>query len=154
MTDGGPRPEDVELGNRLRLTVGRLSRRLRRAEVGTPHPLQRAVLEDLARYGSLRQSDLVDLEEVADPTMSRVVTSLLTAGLVDRIADGEDARCRRVSLTPAGLALLRQVVARDADVLRPRLARLSPDARASVVAALPLLEAMSRDEPSVAAERR
>lgn len=78
--------------------------------------------------------------------MSRVIKSLTTAGLVRRVADGADARCRHVSLTPEGLDLLRRASASDTDVLLKRLFRLEPEARAVIMAALPLLEAMSRDD--------
>lgn len=135
-------PADVELADRLRLCVGRLVRRVRRAEPGAPPPLRRAVLEDLARHGGLVQSELARIEGVADSTMSRVVKSLLRDELAEQAVDASDARCRRVHLTERGRRFLRGAAAHDTDVLRSRLRRLSPDALATVVAALPLLEAM------------
>ncbi|WP_160573517.1 MarR family winged helix-turn-helix transcriptional regulator [Actinomadura physcomitrii] len=144
--DPAPSEDDLALATDLRLAVDRLSRRLR--QVGGHHipPLQRATLTTLARHGPLRQGQLARAEGVALPTMSRTVDALIRQGFATREIEVDDARARRVSLTPEGKASLAAAAACDVEVLRERLARLAPCMRRAITAAVPALEAMATDD--------
>ena len=116
---------DAELATRLRLAVGRLHRRI-----------------PLGQHGPLRSGELAQREAVSPPTMTRVLASLAERGLVGRAVDPVDARSVRVSLSPAGAVALSRVRSERAALLGARLARLSPEQRQAIEAALPALEAL------------
>jgi DNA-binding MarR family transcriptional regulator len=91
-------------------------------------------------------TELAAAEALAQPTITTLVGRLERDGLVRREADPADARAVRVHLTDAGLARLAEMkIAREA-VLEARLAGLTPDERAALLAALPLLDALTEGE--------
>jgi len=134
-------PVDSELATRLRLAVGRLNRRIRLATNDIP-PLQLSTLSTLEQHGPLRSGELAQRESVSAPTMTRVLASLTERGLVDRAADPGDARSVRVSLSVGGAQALVRIRSERAALLGVRLAKLRPEHRAALEAALPALEAL------------
>ncbi len=64
---------------------------------GHPH-----TLFHLHRQPGLTQRELAELLHVAPPTLSVSIRRMEAAGLVERRADPNDARCQRLYLTPAG----------------------------------------------------
>ena len=62
----------------------------------------------------LRVTELHDDVLITQPGMSRLISRLVDRGLVQRREDGDDARARRICLTPEGLALQRRVGAAHA----------------------------------------
>jgi DNA-binding MarR family transcriptional regulator len=97
--------------------------------------------------GPLRLSELARREGVSVPTMSRVLTALDEQGLVVRMPDPQDARGVLVRLSEAGEQRLAQVRSHRTALVARRLERLDAAQRASLVAALPALEALLIDEP-------
>ena len=74
---------DPELVSRLRFALARSARRLRQ-EAGTGlSPSLTAALATVERCGPLTPSELADLERVARPTITRVLTRLEEAGLME-----------------------------------------------------------------------
>jgi DNA-binding MarR family transcriptional regulator len=140
-----PHPVDTELATRLRLAVGRLNRRIRLATNDIP-PLQFSALATLDKHGPLRSGELAQREAVTAPTMTRVLTALAERGLVTRESDPTDARSVRVSLSPAGIEALSRIRSERTALLGARLARLSDEQRAALVAGLPALEALVEDD--------
>ena len=138
-------PVDTELATRLRLAVGRLNRRIRLATNDIP-PLQFSALATLDKYGPLRSGELAQREAVTAPTMTRVLAALAERGLVTREADPTDARSVRVSLSPAGIEALSRIRSERTALLGARLARLTDEQRAALVAGLPALEALVADD--------
>jgi DNA-binding MarR family transcriptional regulator len=136
-----PHPVDTELATRLRLAVGRLNRRIRLATNDIP-PLQFSALATLDKHGPLRSGELAQREAVTAPTMTRVLAALAERGLVTRESDPTDARSVRVSLSPAGIEALTRIRSERTALLGARLARLSDEQRAALVAGLPALEAL------------
>lgn len=132
---------DSELATRLRLAVGRLARRIRLATNDIP-PLQLSALATLDKLGPLRSGELAQREAVTAPTMTRVLSALADRGLVMREADPTDARSVRVSLSPAGVDTLARIRSERTALLGARIARLSEEQRAALIAALPALEAL------------
>jgi len=134
--------DDLRLAAELRITTGRLARRLRRVGNQDVPPLQYSVLATLARSGPATLADLATREGVAMSTMSRVVSALVQRDLVLRQADGADARRIRLTCSAEGLRLMRQV-ARDSDrALSHLLRRLPAEDRERLTAAIPILELM------------
>ena len=92
----------AELATRLRLAVGRLSRRVRIDGGESVPPLQLSALVTVEQHGPLRLSELARREAVTAPTMSRVLTALDEQGLVVRSPDPQDARGVLITLSPEG----------------------------------------------------
>jgi DNA-binding MarR family transcriptional regulator len=140
-----PPDVDSELATRLRLAVGRLARRIRLANNDIP-PLQLSALATLDKHGPLRSGELAAREAVTAPTMTRVLSALADRGLITRETDPTDARSVRVSLAPAGVAALTRIRTERTALLVARVARLSPEQRTALVAALPALEALVEED--------
>lgn len=136
---------EADLVTRLRSVVGRLHRRLRLVTDDLP-PLQFSVLATLERHGTLRSGELAQREAVTAPTMTRVLATLAERGLVSRAPDPGDARSVKVSISPDGIAAVARVRSERSALLGARLARLDPEQRAVLAAALPMLEKLAGDE--------
>jgi DNA-binding MarR family transcriptional regulator len=138
--------EQTELAARLRLVVGRLHRRIRIDGRESIPPLQLSALATVEQHGPLRLSELARREAVTAPTMSRVLTALDEQGLVIRTPDPNDARGVRIVLSEEGAARLAEVRSHRTALVARRLARLDDAQRATLVAALPALEALLVDD--------
>lgn len=92
----------VQLAADLRLTVGRLNRKLRIRAASGLTPSQSSILANLGAAGPLHLTELARREAVTAPSASRVVERLVELGLVERTADSEDARRHILTLTPDG----------------------------------------------------
>lgn len=136
--------EELDTAARLRVAIGRLSRRLRRAASDVPlTATEIAVLSTTARMGPVGLGRLA-AEEAMNPTMlSRVVRTLEGAGLLRREGDPEDRRAAKVDLTAEGHRLVDRVRHERADALARALDRLGEADRAVLTGALPVLEALA-----------
>ena len=139
---GPPDLDDPMLPARLRLAIGRLNRRIRVDSAAVLPPLQTSVLVTLEEHEPLRLSELARREAVTPPTMSRVLAALDDAGLLVRTPDPQDARSALVELSSAGRAMIEQLRTERTAVLAERLARLAPEHREALAAAVPALEAL------------
>jgi DNA-binding MarR family transcriptional regulator len=140
--DTGAASEDAAA--RLRAVVGRLGRQLRPTQAGAGlTPTQISVLFMLARRGPLRLAELAELEGLNPTMLSRVVAALADAGLLRRATDPADRRAAVVDATPAGRRLREKIHRERNAVLSDRLEALSPAERASLLSALPALEALA-----------
>lgn len=135
-------PDDTT--SRLYLAVGRLNRALRRdaREAVISHGGLSA-LATLIQDGPLRAGALAEVEGVTAPAMTRVVSSLEALGYVVRRPDPADGRASVVAATEEGEALVLHGRAARLRALEERLARLDPDARAAVAAAIEALEELT-----------
>ncbi len=133
----------------LRTAVMRLARRLRQERDDQLTPSQLAVLGDLVQNGPTTPGDLAAMEHVRPPTMSRIVAGLEEGGWVSRTPHPQDGRQCLIDLTPQATAWIgtyRQ--ARDV-WLQQRMAELTEAERATVWAAVPLLDRIAGPgEPS------
>ena len=75
--------------------------------------------------------------------MSRVIDSLADLGLIERVTDPLDGRARLVQLSPEGGALLTDLRRRNTEALRTAIADLDDAERATVTAAIPVLQHLS-----------
>ncbi|MEJ0047229.1 MAG: MarR family transcriptional regulator [Rhodospirillales bacterium] len=126
-----------EVAERLHSCAVRLLRRARVADrEATVGPAQLSVLSVLYFSGALPINRLAELEQVAQPTMSRLVTSLMAAGAVTRRASADDRRVQLVEITPAGRAIFELARARRLEIIRAVVAKLDPAALHALMPAL------------------
>lgn len=132
--------ENAELAGRLRLSVTRLARQLRQTADSDLSPTQASVLATVSAAGPVALGELAELERVASPTITKVVSLLHEKGLIEKVTDPADRRFVRVSLTAEGEALLERTRARKTAWLARQLHDLSPDELARLAAATDVLE--------------
>ncbi|MGX7825573.1 MarR family winged helix-turn-helix transcriptional regulator [Actinokineospora sp. 24-640] len=133
---------ESDVSARLYLAIGRLSRSLRRSgSAGLGHGSVSA-LSTLVTAGQLRLGDLAVREGVAAPTMSRVVAGLVEAGYVLREPDPADRRAWLVRATDEGERIVSGVRSIRVQELGRRLARLTEAEKATLLAAIPVLETL------------
>jgi DNA-binding MarR family transcriptional regulator len=128
---------------RLRVALARLSRRLRRHEIAGLTPTQLAALATVGSSGPMRLGDLAAAEGIAPSTLTRLVTALEEAGYVRRCADPSDARASMLAITPLGQEVLERIRSESTLVLAASLKLLTPEQRAALAAALPVLEQLA-----------
>jgi DNA-binding MarR family transcriptional regulator len=133
-------PTDEELADGLRLTIGRLARRLRQQSLGNMTPSQRSVLASLDRSGPLRIGELARVENISPPSLSGIVGRLEDRGLVTRSTDPSDARSTIVEVTHEATAALEQARQERTAFLIQAIERLDDAQRAALVDALPVLD--------------
>ncbi len=136
---------DAGLASTLRVSVMRLSRRLRneRDPRDDLSASQLAVLGTLWRQGPLTIGDLAAAEKVQPPSMTRTVTCLCDKGLLSRGAHDTDKRLVVVSLTEAAAAVIAESRRRKEAWLDQRLRELSAAERQVLRDAAPILERLS-----------
>jgi DNA-binding MarR family transcriptional regulator len=129
-------PTTVDLANRLRPTLLKLARELRR-EI---HSLgvtggQVGLLVTIRQNPEIGVRELAALERMSAPGMSKYVARLEQAGLITRTR-GEDRRRVALALTPQGDRVLRSVKERRTAWLASRLKRLDADELARIEEAI------------------
>ena len=136
---------DAGLATALRVSLARLTRRLRRqAAAHSLTPTQFATLAAVERHSGITPGELAELEKVQPPSMTRVIAALEERGLVARSPHPTDRRQVTVSVTEAAEKLLKEERRRKEAWLTQRLKELSPEERAILRQAAPLLEKLSR----------
>jgi DNA-binding MarR family transcriptional regulator len=145
-----PNISDAGLATSLRISVSRLARRLR-SERRVPGPAgdrlsdtQLAALTALERHGPMTPGELAGHEKVQPPSMTRVIATLVEAGLVMRAPHPTDRRQVLLTVTDGGRDLVRSARRRRDAWLAKRLADLSVTERATLRAAAEILERISQ----------
>jgi DNA-binding MarR family transcriptional regulator len=129
------------LADRLRVSVGRLARRLRQQSAEDDLTLSQAsVLATLERHGPLAMSEVAAHERISKPSATGIVGRLVDKGLVERAPDPDDARSSIVTITPEGLRLLNRRRRQRTEYLARRIDALDAGDRAVLERAVPLLE--------------
>lgn len=136
---------DAGLASALRISITRLARRLRsqRAD-STLSGTQLAALAALEAHGTMTPRALAEYEKVQPPSMTRVIAGLEERGLVSRSPHPTDRRQVVLVPTDQGRALLKEDRRRREAWLSRRLRELTPDERATLRAAAPILEKLSQ----------
>jgi DNA-binding MarR family transcriptional regulator len=139
---------DSGLASELRISVMRLRRRL----VTERHPdnelslSQMAVLGQLMRNGEQTVGDLAAAEGVQPPSMTRTVKTLEAGGYVARRKHETDGRQVVISIKDSGLAVVRADRARRDAWLSRRLGDLTPEQRAIIRQAAPIIDSLTRKD--------
>lgn len=141
MPDSSSHPR---LGPELRITIGRLARRIRSQRAREDlSDSQMSVLFVLDINGALTLGALSEHERVTPPSMNRTVNGLEAAGLLARSASPDDGRKVMIEATAAGLALVADVRRRRDAWFAQRLEALTPEQRALLIAAEPVLRELA-----------
>ncbi|GII85699.1 MarR family transcriptional regulator [Sphaerisporangium siamense] len=106
-----------------------------------------AALGTLERSGPCRLTELAAREGVTQPAMTQLVSRLQESGLVARAGDPEDRRVVQVHITDAGRAALAERRGTRAGMLAELMDRLGEDDRASLLAAVPAIDRLTRLVP-------
>ena len=136
---------DTGLAAALRLSVARLSRRLR-SERDPDNELsvgQLSVLGVLAREGELSIGELASHERVQPPSVTRTVNCLEDAGYVVRGPHATDGRQVVIALSEKGSTTLAADRRRRDAWLAQRLRELTPEERSVLRKAAPILERLA-----------
>jgi len=136
---------DAGLASALRVSLARLNRRLRRqAAAHSLTPTQFATLAAVERHDGISPGELAELEKVQPPSMTRVIAGLEERGLVTRNPHPSDRRQVTVTVTEAARQLLKEERARKEAWLTRQLKELTPEERAILRQAAPILEKLSK----------
>lgn len=107
---------------------------------------QLTVLRVLSDGDPRRITELADIEQVTQPSMTVLLTRMERLGWVARQRDDTDRRGVRVRITDHGRTRLARASAVYAEALAGRLRRLEPNERAALAAAVPALDAVLAGE--------
>jgi DNA-binding MarR family transcriptional regulator len=140
---------DAGLATALRISVSRLARRLRaeRMALGLQPDLsdtQLGALATLVNHGPMTPGELAEHEKVQPPSMTRVIAVLDERSLVMRAPHSTDRRQVVLTVTDGGRDLVYQARRLREAWLARRLRELSPQERATLRAAAPILEKLSQ----------
>jgi DNA-binding MarR family transcriptional regulator len=147
---------DAGLATALRISVSRLARRLRaqRAASGSGSgsdmaeamlsETQLAALSALEAHTAMTPGELAEHEKVQPPSMTRVIAVLEGRDLVLRSPHPTDRRQVILTVTEEGRAVVQRVRCRKDAWLARRLAELTAAERATLRAAVPILEKLSQ----------
>ena len=144
-----PTRTDSALATALRISVSRLARRLRVERTGGLagtglSDTQLAALAALERHDGMSPGELAAHEKVQPPSMTRVIATLEERGLLLRAPHPTDRRQVTLSVTGEGRSVVKESRRiRDAWLAR-RLKELTPQERAALRAAAPVLEKLSQ----------
>ncbi|MGY5012074.1 MarR family winged helix-turn-helix transcriptional regulator [Streptomyces sp. 900105755] len=134
----------TRLASDLRLAVGRVTRRLRQAHaVGDVSLSGVSVLARLAGEGPASPSALAETERVRPQAMASTLAQLEQRGLVRRTPDTADGRRSIVAATDEGRAVLAERRSESVQRLAAVLDTFSEQERATLGAALPLLDRLA-----------
>lgn len=141
---------DAALATAMRISIARLARRLRVERLGLGaaetvlSDIQFAALSVLERKQAMTPGELAEYEKVQPPSMTRVIAVLEERDLVRREPHPTDRRQVVLTVTPEGRALVQRVRRRREAWLAQRLQELTPEERATLAAATPILEKISQ----------
>jgi DNA-binding MarR family transcriptional regulator len=150
---GSPASTKASLGVELLGVVAKLNR-LATQRTRLPLPwAQGRLLSTIEDQGAARISDLADLDHCSQPTMTMQVRRLEDAGLVTRSPDPDDARAVLIRITPKGVQTLARARADRAAVVDPAIARLDPEDRQTLAAAVRVMQRLLDNAASVRPKR-
>jgi DNA-binding MarR family transcriptional regulator len=96
-------------------------------------PTKLRALDVISEAGGVRVGELADRIGIDETTATRLVDRLEAAGVAERRSVAGDRRVIVVGLTPAGVALVREVARRRQRFLCDVLTALEPDERTELV---------------------
>jgi len=137
---------DIDTAARLRVAIGRLSRRLRTTAAGSAAgltPTRISVLLTVVREGPIRLSALAESESLNPTMLSRIIADLVDAGLLARTSDDSDRRAAWVAATQDGRGLAQRMRRERTDAVNEALEGLAPADRRLLEKALPALEELA-----------
>ncbi len=137
---------DIDTASRLRVAIGRLSRRLRTTAAGSAAgltPTRISVLLTVVRDGPIRLSVLAEAESLNPTMLSRVIADLGDAGLVARVSDDGDRRAAWAEATDKGRKLAERMRRERTHAVNEAMKQMAPADRDLLEKALPALEQLA-----------
>ena len=101
---------------------------------------QWAVLARLDRFEGLKQSELAEMLDLQPITVTRLLDRLCDHGLIERRADPNDRRAKRLFLTDAARPVLEQLGVLGEEVMTAALAGVPREAVEQIVAQLAVVK--------------
>ena len=127
------KPDPKVLADALHSAAIHLLRTLRREDDASGLSAPRlSALSVVVFGGPLTLGQLARAEQVKPPTMTRIVTGLERAGLVERVDDSSDRRLTRIKATAKGQRVLAAGRARRVELLTKALRALDDNALANL----------------------
>jgi DNA-binding MarR family transcriptional regulator len=141
------------IADRLHSAAIRLLRQLRREDEAMGLTAARASALSVLVFGGrpMTLGALAQTEQVAAPTVTRLIVGMERDGLVRRKADARDGRVVWLHPTAKGAKLLHAGRRRRVAVLEARLAALPPADRETLAAATAILERVLQEPGSAGA---
>jgi DNA-binding MarR family transcriptional regulator len=139
-------PPELETAPRLRRVIARLYRRLRTTDASAAaglSPSRASALLHTDRHGPVRLSELAESEGLNPTMLSRMVSGLTEAGLIERTSDSRDRRSAWVGVTPAGAVLAARMRHERTEAVTAALEELGPTEARKIELALPALELLA-----------
>jgi DNA-binding MarR family transcriptional regulator len=136
----------METAARLRTVIGRLSRRLRSTAAARQAgltPTKISVLLTVARTSPTRLADLAASEGLNPTLLSRVISELVAAGLLERSSDPDDRRAAWVKISRTGRRLAERMRSERTEAVNAAMRGLSAEECRCLEKALPPLEALA-----------
>jgi DNA-binding MarR family transcriptional regulator len=142
----GEDPDIDEVAGALRVSIGLLLRRLRQAQADGELTLpETSALARLDRGGPTTATALAKLEQISPQSMGATLAALEARGLVERRPDPEDGRRAVISVTGAGLQVLRnRRDARTEQLARALSTGFTRSELNQLMAAAPLIERLAQ----------
>ncbi|HEY5428187.1 MAG TPA: MarR family transcriptional regulator [Solirubrobacteraceae bacterium] len=139
-------PDPDQVAAAVRVSIGLLVRRLRQIKAEGELTLpETAALSRLDRGGPMTSSALAKLEQISPQSMGATLAALEARGLVERSPDPDDGRRAVMSMTDAGLEMLRNRRNERVEQMAVALAaEFTPAELARLMAAAPLLERLAQ----------
>lgn len=139
-------PLDTATVTRLRVALGRLSRQLRTTMAAAESdltPTKISLLLGVDRRGQMRISELAEVEGLNPTMLSRMISRLVEAGLLDRVSDAGDRRAAWVQVTDDGHRLAERMRRERTEAVNRGIAGLADADREILQRAIPALEALA-----------
>ena len=139
--------DTTAIANRLRPVLLKLNRELRREihSLGVTG-VQVSLLVQIKHAPGIGVRELASRERMSVPGMSKFVTRLEDAGLIERAPVAGDRRRVGLIVTPAGHRVLRSVKSKRTAWLADRLRHLDPDELEAIDAAIEPLAHLLEEE--------
>lgn len=143
---GDPAAADPQEIARLRVAIGRLHRRMVQRTSGNLTFSQTSALVAVEKVGPIRLGELAARERVAAPSMTRTVSGLVEAGLLNRVGDPQDGRSFLLSITDLGRTFIEGLRTERNAALAEGVAHLTAAEYQALRDALPVLEHLAEQE--------
>ena len=101
---------------------------------------QWAVLARLDRFEGLKQSELAEMLDLQPISLTRLLDRLCDSGLIERRADPNDRRAKRLFLTPAARPLLERLGDLGEEMMTTALAGVARESAEQIVAQLAIVK--------------
>ncbi len=95
-----------------------------------------AVLARLERFEGLKQAELAGILDLQPISLTRLLDSLCENGLIERRADPDDRRAKRLFLTPAARPLLARLSDLGGELMETALGRIDREQQEALLARL------------------